>query len=202
MGLLSLLIGGNFAEIKSTVFKKYNKQSLFKITTSDICERFKLVLFMMIILLLNVAQGGVTRNMLMNTLLMVGLVLVAEILADWIKHSFITKFMFIKSEVYNDYALILAGDVTGIGHDQVKLDHTHAVVKRLGLAMIPLFCVMCQYLTEAHRYGKVSVSKELIGSWLALLLVKVFMGLSIKVVASGILERNEGKDFSSRGGRG
>ena len=33
--LLSLLIGGNFAEIKSTVFKKYNKQNLFKITTSD-----------------------------------------------------------------------------------------------------------------------------------------------------------------------
>ena len=30
--LMSLLIGGNFAEIKSTVFKKYNKQNLFKIT--------------------------------------------------------------------------------------------------------------------------------------------------------------------------
>merc|ERR1711862_433656 len=29
--LLALLIGGNFAEIKSTVFKKYNKPSLFKI---------------------------------------------------------------------------------------------------------------------------------------------------------------------------
>ena len=33
--LLSLLIGGNFAEIKSTVFKKYNKASLFKITASE-----------------------------------------------------------------------------------------------------------------------------------------------------------------------
>ena len=28
--LMTLLIGGNFAEIKSTVFKKYNKQNLFK----------------------------------------------------------------------------------------------------------------------------------------------------------------------------
>ena len=34
--LLSLLIGGNFAEIKSTVFKKYNKPNLFKIAASDI----------------------------------------------------------------------------------------------------------------------------------------------------------------------
>lgn len=33
--LLSLLIGGNFAEIKSTVFKKYNKASLFKVTASE-----------------------------------------------------------------------------------------------------------------------------------------------------------------------
>jgi hypothetical protein len=36
--LLTLLISGNFAEIKSTIFKKYNKAALFKITASDICE--------------------------------------------------------------------------------------------------------------------------------------------------------------------
>ena len=61
--LISLLIGGNFAEIKSTVFKKYNKQSLFKITTSDICERFKLMLFLGLVLLLNCSQGGVNQEM-------------------------------------------------------------------------------------------------------------------------------------------
>lgn len=55
--LLSLLIGGNFAEIKSTVFKKYNKKSLFKITASDICERFKLGLFLTLVLTLNLSQG-------------------------------------------------------------------------------------------------------------------------------------------------
>lgn len=55
--LLSLLIGGNFAEIKSTVFKKYNKASLFKITATDICERFKLALFLVLVLTLNLSQG-------------------------------------------------------------------------------------------------------------------------------------------------
>jgi hypothetical protein len=55
--LLSLLIGGNFAEIKSTVFKKYNKAALFKITATDICERFKLALFLVLVLTLNLSQG-------------------------------------------------------------------------------------------------------------------------------------------------
>lgn len=54
--LLTLLISGNFAEIKSTVFKKYNRPALFKIAASDICERFKLGLFLGLVLLLNICQ--------------------------------------------------------------------------------------------------------------------------------------------------
>ena len=151
--LLSLLIGGNFAEIKSTVFKKYNKQNLFKITTSDICERFKLTLFLSIILLLNCFQGGMDRSMVESYLTMCAIVISSEMLCDWIKHMFITKFNFLKSTVYPDYALILAGDVTGIGHEGINLNHTHAVVKRLGFSQIPLVCVMARYIREALRYG-------------------------------------------------
>jgi len=46
----------------------------------------------------------------------------------------------------------LAGDVTGVGHEGLSMDHTHAVVKRLGFAQIPLVCVMLRYLKEATRY--------------------------------------------------
>ena len=74
-------------------------------------------------------------------------------LGDWIKHSFITKFNFIKSSAYQDYALILAGDITGVGQDGVNIDHTHAVVKRIGFAQIPLACVMLRYIAEAVRYA-------------------------------------------------
>jgi len=151
--LLTLLISGNFAEIKSTVFKKYNKQNLFKITTSDICERFKLALFLSLVLLLNCFQGGMDQSRIQAYMQVCGVVLAAEILADWIKHMFITKFNFIKSNVYSDYGLILAGDVTGIGHEGLNLDHTHAAVKRVGLAQIPLVCVMARYLREAARYA-------------------------------------------------
>lgn len=57
-----------------------------------------------------------------------GLVWMSELLCDWLKHAFITKFNFIPSTVYPEYGLLLAGDVTGIGHEGVNLDHSHAVV--------------------------------------------------------------------------
>ena len=151
--LLTLLISGNFAEIKSTVFKKYNKQNLFKITTSDICERFKLALFLLLILFLNRFQGEMTTSMVHDYYSMCGIVFAAELISDWIKHSFITKFNLIKSSIYFDYALILSGDVTGIGHEGLNLDYTHAAVKRLGLAQIPLVCVTARYLHETVRFA-------------------------------------------------
>lgn len=180
--LISLLIGGNFAEIKSTVFKKYNKANLFKICASDICERFKLALFLALVLTLNMSQG-MDERMVKHYVQMCGVVWVAEWLSDWIKHAFITKFNFISSQIYPEYALLLAGDATGIGHEGVNLDHTHAVVKRIGLAQLPLVCVMVRYLTEAHKYAtyELQLSRWFTGLsvvfvWFLLVLCKLFLG--------------------------
>lgn len=57
--LLTLLISNNFAEIKGSVFKKFDKQNLFQLSCHDVVERFKLVLFLAMIVVLNVCQGGV-----------------------------------------------------------------------------------------------------------------------------------------------
>ena len=177
--LLSLLIGGNFAEIKSTVFKKYNKASLFKIVASDICERFKLALFLLLVLMLNASQG-MDKKMLYSYLSMCGIVWCAEWLSDWLKHAFITKFNYIASGVYSEYGLLLAGDVSGFGHEGENLDHSHAVVKRLGLAQIPLVCVMAKYLKESYKYGTYEnqpqtwmISVGVFATWLLLLLWKL-----------------------------
>jgi hypothetical protein len=55
--------------------------------------------------------------------------------------------------VYSEYGLLLAGDVTGMGHEHINLNSTHSVVRRLGLAQIPLVCVMFKYLREAYKYA-------------------------------------------------
>jgi len=195
--LLTLLISGNFAEIKSTVFKKYNKANLFKITASDICERFKLALFLTLVLLLNISQGMDWKTTV-KMLSMCGIVMVAEIIADWIKHSFITKFNFIPSKVYPQYSLLLAGDVTGIGHEEVNLDHSHAVVKRLGFAQIPLVCVMLRFLTEVVRYyiagqasdehSKYQLALKFVFVWAILCCFKIVLGSYLQAVSQAKLE--------------
>ena len=191
--LLTLLISGNFAEIKSTVFKKYNRPNLFKITASDICERFKLALFLMLVLILNMCQG-MDWKMTYQYFSMCGYVWVAELLADWIKHSFITKFNFIQSKVYPEYALLLAGDVTGFGHEGVNLDHTHAVVRRIGFAQIPMVCVMLRLLREAVRYAQPQVDSvqlwilAAVAVWMVLFVVKLMLGSYVQRVSLARLE--------------
>ena len=202
--LLTLLISGNFAEIKSTVFKSHKKPNLFKIAASDICERFKLALFLGLVLMLNLAQG-MDQKMVVSYIQMCGIVWCAEWLSDWIKHSFITKFNYLSSQIYPEYALLLAGDVTGFGHEGVNLDHSHAVVRRIGLAQIPLVCVMFRYLREAAKYAsywetvpsKWMVALGAIVTWCSLLVTKLSLGSFLHKLSKAKL--HAAPEFSSRG---
>ncbi|KAJ2797548.1 hypothetical protein H4R20_005144, partial [Coemansia guatemalensis] len=54
--LLSLLISNQFVEIKSNVFKKWEKEMLFQIGCADIVERFQQIVFLFIIILRNLAE--------------------------------------------------------------------------------------------------------------------------------------------------
>ena len=39
--LLTLLISNNFAEIKTSVFKKFDENNLFQVASSDVTERWR-----------------------------------------------------------------------------------------------------------------------------------------------------------------
>ena len=56
--LVTVLVLNNFAEIKSFVFKKFDKQNLFQLSCADITERFQLVLFLVCINTVALAQAG------------------------------------------------------------------------------------------------------------------------------------------------
>lgn len=192
IALLALFISGNFAEIKSSVFKKYNKPALFKLTAADICERFKLGLFLGLVLLLNICQG-MDQGQFMDYVRVCAIVWCAELLADWVKHSFITKFNILPAKVYDEYQLLLAGDFTGIGHEGVNLDHSHAVVKRIGFAQLPLVCVTLRLLREAAKYAtineywpqKIPVFGfiSLVVVWFLLLAIKLSLGRTLHLIS-------------------
>ncbi|KAI8935183.1 hypothetical protein NX059_007776 [Plenodomus lindquistii] len=56
--LITLLMSNQFVEIKSTVFKKFEKENLFQITCADIVERFQLWLMLLIIAMRNIVEVG------------------------------------------------------------------------------------------------------------------------------------------------
>ncbi|KAH6685099.1 DUF747 family protein [Plectosphaerella plurivora] len=56
--LLTLLLSNQFVEIKSTVFKRFEKDNLFQLTCADIVERFQLWLMLFIIGMRNVVEVG------------------------------------------------------------------------------------------------------------------------------------------------
>ena len=61
--LLTLLMSNQFVEIKSTVFKKIEKDNLFQMTCADVVERFQLWLMLTIIALRNIVEvGGLSIN--------------------------------------------------------------------------------------------------------------------------------------------
>ncbi|KAJ0396974.1 hypothetical protein P43SY_008636 [Pythium insidiosum] len=135
--LLTLLISNNFAELKSCVFKKFEEQNLFQISCSDIVERFKLLLIIGLILL----QSNV-RDVAYG----ITMVMLAEMVIDWLKHAFITKFNQIPPSVYSKFITILCRDLTGWRNEDTILDHTHHVSRRLGLVSLPLACVVLRML--------------------------------------------------------
>ena len=132
--LLTLLMSNQFVEIKSTVFKKIEKENLFQMTCADVVERFQLWLMLIIIAARNIVEtGGLldtsgsnpitesTSSLLPHSFTLlpdwVGqvmspffFVLGTEMLVDWIKHAYITKFNATKPNIYGRFFDVLAKD--------------------------------------------------------------------------------------------
>ncbi|KIX06058.1 uncharacterized protein Z518_04032 [Rhinocladiella mackenziei CBS 650.93] len=56
--LITLLLSNQFVEIKSTVFKKFEKENLFQLTCADVVERFQLWHMLIIIASRNIVETG------------------------------------------------------------------------------------------------------------------------------------------------
>lgn len=141
--LLTLLMSNMFVEIKSTVFKKFEKDNIFQLTCADIVERFQLWLMLVIIGLRNIVEvGGLsvggtvqaaannvhngTVPLRSNSILPSSftilpnwtgevlspflLVLGSEMIVDWLKHAYISKFNNVKPALYQKFLDVLAKD--------------------------------------------------------------------------------------------
>ncbi|WWD16768.1 hypothetical protein CI109_101200 [Kwoniella shandongensis] len=172
--LLSLLISNQFVEIKGSVFKKFEKENLFQIMCADIVERFQLSLMLSVIAIRNMIEMAGSeiaflpksfirgKSLVDSILSPVLFVICSEMVVDWLKHAFITKFNHVRASVYERFTDVLAKDVLMAGstggqgrsrmkgrNHQVLLDQSPLVARRLGFASIPLACLVIRIGAQA-----------------------------------------------------
>ncbi|KAL1748713.1 eukaryotic membrane protein family-domain-containing protein [Schizophyllum fasciatum] len=210
--LLTLLLSNQFVEIKGSVFKKFEKDNLFQITCADIVERFTLALMLVVVAFRNLielsgtefdfTQGFVLpksfgwfrgNNVLWTISYPVLTVLASEMVVDWLKHAFITKFNHIRPSVYERYADVLCRDLasgSAIGRRARKhtyVDQAPLVARRLGFSSLPLavlaVLIGSQSLTLLFSLHAESISP----SWTDADITAIEVVHFLKLAATGML---------------
>ena len=158
--LLTIMMSNNFVEIKGSVFKKFDKNNFFQVSIcesghrcclisshvqvscSDVRERFHLFALLFVVVVQTMKEYGWREESFWSLAPDCLLVLGAEILVDWVKHAFITRFNDLPAEVYHDYTISLAYDLAQTKQKYAFSDHSDIVTRRMGFIPLPLGVVM------------------------------------------------------------
>lgn len=153
--LLTLLLSNQFNEVKSTVFKRFERESLFQLTCADITERFQLWVLLVSIGLRNVVEVSNTGlvpsswsgwNRWLGALLGPAMVVLgSEVAVDWLKHSYIAKFNNFRPRVYKKFLEVLTQDYSDHAfNDQL-------ITRRMGLPTTALACVFMRMCYQSYQ---------------------------------------------------
>lgn len=185
--LLTLLVSNQFVEIKSAVFKKFEKENLFQLSCSDILERFQLSIYILIIGFRNfseISSSGYNLQLIIwDIIAPLSFILLSEVLVDWLKHAFITKFNHIHPEVYVRFVDALAKDFDhGCQETHTLVDQSPIVSRRIGFSAFPLTCLLIRILVQI-----VMASEWHIWHYLRLIMVIVPLLFILKVILGMLL---------------
>ena len=207
----TLLLSMQFGELKSSVFKKFDKEGLFQLAIADVAERFQLVSMLAIIALRNLVANKKSftmsssfpqswnLNLIMFNQYTTGIIGVlcgpmvkvigSEFIVDWLKHGYIGRFNRFKPEIYDKvFRKILVQD--SVNHTNFKLQ------ARLGVpiqAQVVTFIVLVlpKFKRMFYQMSTVKRTTVLFGVWLFLLTVKLATQLIIKKWCYHIAKKHE-----------
>lgn len=78
---------------------------------SDVRERFHYMILLIIVIIQTLKEYNWSDDQLWILIPDCICILIAELLVDWVKHAFITRFNEISFDVYEDYSISLAYDL-------------------------------------------------------------------------------------------
>ncbi|KAA3672169.1 uncharacterized protein DEA37_0008886 [Paragonimus westermani] len=127
------------------------KTNLFQIACADVRERFHYGIWLFIVVCRNMTDTGWNLDDLWPMLVDVFCIFLAEVAVDWIKHSFITKFNVIPSDVYKEYTVSIAYDLLLCRQGKNTSDYFDLLSRRMGLTPIPLSCLINVMIFQTVR---------------------------------------------------
>lgn len=217
--LLTLLLSNQFAELKSAVFKKFEREGLFQVTLSDLTERFQLSVILFTIALRNLSQLSSTElglipdswkswNKWFGAIFGPSVVVLgSEIFVDWVKHCYVNKFNCIRPRVYDNFLYVLSLDYMEIISSTSKSQTSHEVsdyiflTRRIGLPIMSIaVCVLRMTILDLKAWfwpSTFSVQSILLSlvlvllTFMALLATRLILGLAVLQWARSIKTQHE-----------
>ncbi|CAG9537891.1 unnamed protein product [Cercopithifilaria johnstoni] len=183
--LLAIMMSNNFVELKGSVFKKFAKANLFQMSCSDVRERFHIFTLLAVVVVRNMMAVNWKFEHFVEMLPDLALVTIAEIIVDWLKHAFITKFNEIPAEVYQDFTITIAFDVIRSRGEKAFSDYSDQVSRRMGFIPIPLTILLIRVITQTFDFTITSVQLIFCLTWLLLLTLKIVNGIVVLGKACG-----------------
>lgn len=190
--LLTIMMSNNFVELKGSVFKKFDKNNLFQLSCADVRERFHLAMLLLAVSLQTMKEYAWHSDRFAVLLPDCVILLFAEVLVDWVKHAFITRFNELPSTVYRDYTVSLAYDMTQARRETAFSDPSDLVARRMGFIPLPLGVamarVLCTTITPSARPADIIL---LLLAYLILVALRILNSLIILGKASDIISHTQ-----------
>lgn len=172
-GLLGIMMSNNFVELKGSVFKKFDKNNLFQLTCSDVRERVHLTVLLFVVVIQTMREFNWSSEQFLILATDCFFVLLVEVLIDWIKHAFITRFNELSCDVYREYTISLAYDMTQTRQKHAFSDHSDLVARRMGFIPFPLGVVLIKALYTAISIDNIPALILIGVGYIALVLCRV-----------------------------
>jgi len=189
--LLTIMISNQFIEIKTSVFKRFERNNLFQLSVADARERFHIFIIVLFVGLRNLTQYNWHFSKAMGAFVpYVFWLVVSELVVDSFKHAFVVKFNDLKPEVYQTFRLHLAQNIV-FSKDMVFTGHTDQAANKMGFSALPLAVVIIHVVSECVKI-KGESGFILVGAvFLSLCSLKLFISILIYGKSCKYVNENE-----------
>ncbi|XP_033098382.1 transmembrane anterior posterior transformation protein 1-like isoform X2 [Anneissia japonica] len=198
----SILRASKVTELKGNAFKKLKKENLFEVACADIRERNIFVVILPMIVLLNMTEVSWDLDLFSKWFPSACIVVLVEILIDWVKHAFIVKCNNLQPEIYMEYRAKLAYQMFSVHSRKTTAysDYNESISRTMTLIPIPLCILTIRVARQSFSYIGVHTVAVLILMFICLTLLKILlsiflMGRGCKYIADFKLHESSQKKY-------